>query len=170
MGRTQEGEPDRGVSAALGTSHRDGLGGRARVGAGLAGVPDRPVILAAPVEVEDDDPAGDAAGELDDERAQEDAAEEAPAARKAERSSVPDELYMAKLRELVDKAGGVVPSIREVARRLSIGQDRARRLVVILEDGPDYSSSMEHKSGSRAKWVTVPGATTYMTDTSTGSA
>jgi hypothetical protein len=44
---------------------------------------------------------------------------------------VPDELYLGKLRELVDEAGGEVPSIREVARKLGIGQDRARRLIAV---------------------------------------
>jgi hypothetical protein len=38
----------------------------------------------------------------------------------------PDERYLVTLRELVDEGGGVVSSIREVARKLSIGQDRAR--------------------------------------------
>jgi hypothetical protein len=52
---------------------------------------------------------------------------------KASRSRVPDELYMGKLRELVDEAEGVVPSAREVARKLGVGQDRARRLIVKLK-------------------------------------
>jgi hypothetical protein len=48
---------------------------------------------------------------------------------KAGRTPVPDELYLAKLRELLDEAGGVVPSAREVAGRLSVGQ--ARRAAVV---------------------------------------
>jgi hypothetical protein len=43
-----------------------------------------------------------------------------------------DEFYAAQLRELVAAAGGVIPSAREVARLLSVGQDRARRLVDML--------------------------------------
>lgn len=97
----------------------------------LASAPNRPVILAAPVDTEDDDPSVDEAGGLDDKLDQLDQ-EETPASRKAGRSSVPDELYMAKLRELVDEAGGVVPSAREVARRLGVGQDRARRLIAAI--------------------------------------
>ncbi len=54
-------------------------------------------------------------------------------ARRAERSPVPDDLYLAKLREHVAAAGGVIPSAREVGRLLSIGQDRARRLVRQLQ-------------------------------------
>lgn len=52
--------------------------------------------------------------------------------RRPGRAPVPDELYLARLRELIAAAGGVIPSAREVARLLSIGQDRARRLVVML--------------------------------------
>jgi hypothetical protein len=48
------------------------------------------------------------------------------------RAPVPDELYLVKLRELVAEAGDVVPSARQVARQLGIGQDRARRLVAML--------------------------------------
>jgi hypothetical protein len=103
----------------------------------LVGVSNRPVILAAPVEMEADKVGENEASALDDERTQEDVEEEAPAPRKTGRSSVPDELYMAKLGELVEKAGGVVPSAREVARRLGVGQDRARRLVAQLKDEPD---------------------------------
>jgi hypothetical protein len=109
----------------------------------LAGASDeiyaRPVILAAPVEVEDDR-AGSEASELD-ECIAEDAGEEVRTQRKAGRSPVPDELYLVKLRELVGEAGGVVPSIREVARQLSIGQGRARRLVGLLGEGHDGSKS-----------------------------
>jgi hypothetical protein len=49
------------------------------------------------------------------------------------RRPVPDEYYAAKLRELVAAGGGITPSAREVARLLSIGQDRARRLVAQLD-------------------------------------
>ncbi len=52
--------------------------------------------------------------------------------KRAGRKPVPDEFYVAQLRELVGAAGGVIPSAREVARLLSVGQDRARRLVVML--------------------------------------
>jgi hypothetical protein len=83
----------------------------------LPGVPaearDRPVLLAAQVEPEA------ACSQEDEARIQQ----------KAGRAPVPDELYLGRLRELVAENGGVVPSIREVARQLSIGQDRARRLV-----------------------------------------
>lgn len=41
------------------------------------------------------------------------------------RAPVPDELYLERLRELVAEAGGVVPSIREIVRRLSIAQKRS---------------------------------------------
>jgi hypothetical protein len=78
-----------------------------------ADAPDRPVILAAPHEPADEDADEDAM------RTQQ----------KAGRAPVPDELYVGKLRKLVTETEGVVPSIREVARQLSIGQDRARRLV-----------------------------------------
>jgi hypothetical protein len=54
---------------------------------------------------------------------------------KAARSRVPDELYLVKLRNLVDDAGGVMPSAREVGRQLKVGQDRARRLIAALADG-----------------------------------
>jgi hypothetical protein len=57
---------------------------------------------------------------------------EAGAPRRAGRKPVPDELYAVKLREYVRATGGVVPSAREVARLLGIGQDRARRLVTAL--------------------------------------
>jgi hypothetical protein len=76
-----------------------------------------PVLLAAPIEAGDEGP-------------------ERPEARipqKSGRSPVPDELYVGRLRELVDAAGGTVPSARDVARKLSIGQDRARRLVALME-------------------------------------
>jgi ABC-type transport system involved in cytochrome bd biosynthesis fused ATPase/permease subunit len=81
-------------------------------------VSERPVLVAASIEA-------------NDECAQED---EARTRLKAGRSPVPDELYRVKLRELVDEAGGVVPSAREVARRLSVGQDRARRLITALKE------------------------------------
>lgn len=53
--------------------------------------------------------------------------------RQSGRAPVPDELYLERLRDLVAEDGGVVPSIREVTRRLSIGQDRARRLVAVVQ-------------------------------------
>lgn len=53
-------------------------------------------------------------------------------ARRPGRAPVPDEVYLAPLRELVAAHGGMVPSVREVARKLSIGQDRARRLVEVV--------------------------------------
>ena len=52
--------------------------------------------------------------------------------KRAGRKPVPDEQYAAKLREHVAVADGVIPSAREVARLLSVGQDRARRLVALL--------------------------------------
>ena len=52
--------------------------------------------------------------------------------RRAGRKPVPDEFYAAQLREHVAAAGGVIPPAREVARLLSVGQDRARRLVAML--------------------------------------
>ena len=79
-----------------------------------------PAYLAAPVEVEDD-PAGSEPSRLGD-CIQGDAEGEVRAQRKVGRPRVPDELYLVKLWELVDKAGGVVPSIRETARELSIGR------------------------------------------------
>ena len=90
-------------------------------------VPDHAVILAAPVDVED-------------ECAHED---EPRTRRKAGRTPVPDELYLGKLRALVDEAGGVTPSARVVARSLSIGQDRARRLIARLKDEHVKADNME---------------------------
>jgi hypothetical protein len=55
-----------------------------------------------------------------DGRIQKDAAEPVRAL-KAERSPVPDELYMARLLELVEKNSGVAPAAREVARGATIG-------------------------------------------------
>lgn len=78
-----------------------------------AEIADRPVLLAAPVE-----PVADCSQE-----------DEASTQQKSGRAPVPDDLYLGRLQELVAENGGVVPSIREVARKLSIGQDRARRLV-----------------------------------------
>jgi len=98
----------------------------------VVGVPDRPELLGVPVEAEDAQAVEDEAYGLDDEYAPVDTEEEVRMQRKAGRSAVPDELYLVKLQELVDDAGGVVPSAWAVARRLSVGQDRARRLVVLL--------------------------------------
>lgn len=56
----------------------------------------------------------------------------AETAKRAGRKPVPDEHYLARLRELIAAAGGIVPSAREVARSLSVGQDRARRLLALL--------------------------------------
>jgi hypothetical protein len=81
-----------------------------------AGFAERPVLVAASVEIDGECPKEDGA------RTQQ----------KTSRSPVPDELYLAGLRGLVNEAGGVVPSAREVGRRLSVGQDRARRLIAAL--------------------------------------
>jgi hypothetical protein len=102
-------------------------------------LPPYPVILAAPVEMGDDDDRNEAI-ELGD-CVTTNAEEDARVLRKAGRSPVPDELYLIRLRELVGEAGGVVPSTREVARRLSIGQDRARRLIAMLEKKQDKGNS-----------------------------
>lgn len=62
--------------------------------------------------------------------------------RRSGRTPLPDAPYVAKLREHVATAGGVIPSARETAKLLSIGQDRARRLVRQLKeerDGADKS-------------------------------
>lgn len=80
-------------------------------------VPDHPVILAAPVEPADALPVAD---------------EPRPRG-KAGRTPVPDELYLGRLQVVIADNGGEVPSIREIARRLSIGQERARRLVGMLD-------------------------------------
>jgi Sigma-70 region 2 len=47
-------------------------------------------------------------------------------------SRLGDNYYATQLRELVAANSGKIPSAREVARKLSIGQDRARRLVAAL--------------------------------------
>jgi hypothetical protein len=91
----------------------------------LPDVADCPVILAAPVSEPD---ALSAGGEL-------------RTPKRAGRTAVPDELYMVKLRELVAEVGGEMPSAREVARRLGIGQDRARRLLGALKD--EHAKDME---------------------------
>jgi hypothetical protein len=97
----------------------------------LPGVPaeaaDRPVILAAPVEQV-------AVCTQEDEE---------PTRQKAGRAPVPDELYLGRLRELVAENGGVAPSIREVARQLSIGQERARRLVGMIASGKAVQADTE---------------------------
>jgi hypothetical protein len=92
-------------------------------------VPEHPVLLGAPVDVEDE------ASELD-ECTEGNAGEEVDARPKAGRTPVPDELYLEGLRKLVAENAGVVPSIREVERRLSIGQERAGRLVIMLSAEP----------------------------------
>lgn len=82
---------------------------------------DPPAIVAASVESADDGAR----------------VEQASAVRtqsRAGRTPVPDELYMGKLRKLIKENGGVVRSVREVARRLSIGQERARRLIRLVEE------------------------------------
>jgi hypothetical protein len=90
--------------------------------------PDRPVILAAQVESAD-----------------EPLPEKEPRLHvRAGRTPVPDELYLAKLREHVEEAGGVIPSAREVARLLSIGQDRARRLIGMLKE--ERADSIEQEA------------------------
>jgi hypothetical protein len=83
-----------------------------------ADVPEHPVILAAPVDA-------------DDECADEEATK---ARQKAGRSPVPDELYLAALRKLVEGNDDEILSAREIGRRLSIGQDRARRLLAALKE------------------------------------
>jgi hypothetical protein len=96
-------------------------------------VPGHPIFLGTSVEGEVDESGRDEAGEFD-ERIGEDAAEEdVRNRRKVGRSPVPDELYLIRLRELIAENEGVVPSIRQVARKLSIGQDRARRLLTTLK-------------------------------------
>jgi Protein of unknown function (DUF2637) len=96
------------------------------------GVPEHAVILGAPVAVEEDRARNDPASQADD-STEDDAVEEVRTPQKAGRSAVPDELYMGKLRDLVDETEGAVPSAREAARRLGIGQDRARRLIAALQ-------------------------------------
>lgn len=95
-------------------------------------VMDNPVILAAPLEAADDELGQAEAAVSDDKSTQEDAAEAVRTPVKAGRSPLPDELFVDGLRRLVEENEGVMPSIREVARRLSIGQDRARRLIAAL--------------------------------------
>ena len=93
-----------------------------------------PAILGASADVEEDKTGGDEAGGLDRSTEEDTELLVRRTRRKAGRTPVPDELYLLKLRELLDEAGGVVPSIREVARRLSIGQGRARRLIAVCRD------------------------------------
>lgn len=59
-------------------------------------------------------------------------ADESRTHERAGRTAVPDELYLEKLRALVAENGGILPSARKVARLLSVGQDRARRLIALL--------------------------------------
>jgi hypothetical protein len=106
-----------------------GVPASVRVLPGVPDVADRSVLLAAPVEAEDDHAGSDAS----DHDCTEEGAEEVRDQRKAGRTPVPDELYRGRLRELIAENEGVIPSIREVARQLSIGQDRARRLVSALK-------------------------------------
>jgi hypothetical protein len=102
---------------------------------GLTNAAERPVILGAPVEPAVTDDLEHAVAEETD--------EEVPAPAKAGRTPVPDELYLVGLRELVDEAGGMVPSAREVARKLGVGQDRARRLIALLKDEHTEAAGME---------------------------
>jgi hypothetical protein len=99
-----------------------------------AEVLDGPVVLAAPVETEADEPDQDKAAGPDDGCTYKNAAPAARTPPKAGRSPVPDELYLAVLRKLVEGSDDVIPSAREAARKLSIGQDRARRLLTALKD------------------------------------
>jgi hypothetical protein len=78
-------------------------------------------------------PMRELAGAAADECTRENAPE-ARSLRRTGRSPVPDELYLLKLRSLVDEADGAVPSAREVARQLNVGQDRARRLLAALNE------------------------------------
>jgi hypothetical protein len=66
------------------------------------------------------------------------------APKRAGRKPVPDEFYAAQLQEYVQAAGGAIPSAREAARLLGIGQDRARRLVAAL------GAAKEAASGARS--------------------
>lgn len=93
------------------------------VGTAVTVVPLEPPVLEPEI--------GAAAGEAGDVSV-EPVAPMASPPRRPGRAPVPDELYLARLRELIAEAEGVSPSAREVARLLSIGQDRARRLVVML--------------------------------------
>ena len=61
--------------------------------------------------------------------------------KRAGRKPVPDEQYADQLREHVAAAGGAIPSAREVARLLSVGQDRARRLVAMLSAETECADS-----------------------------
>jgi Protein of unknown function (DUF2637) len=90
------------------------------------------VLLAAPVEADSDDHGQAEVDKAETEGTKEGADTAIHVRHKGTRSGVPDELYLVKLRNLVDEAGGVMPSAREVARRLSVGQDRARRLIGAL--------------------------------------
>jgi hypothetical protein len=81
-------------------------------------------------------PMRELAGAAADECTRENAAAAVRRPRRAGRSPVPDEMYLLKLRSIVDEAGGVVPSAREVARQLNVGQDRARRLLAALNEEP----------------------------------
>src|SRR6202040_2015263 len=51
---------------------------------------------------------------------------------RAGRKPVSDQVYAEKLRALIAEAGGVIPSAREAARQLGVGQDRARRLIALV--------------------------------------
>lgn len=58
---------------------------------------------------------------------------------RAGRKPVPDEFYAVQLREHLAATDGEVPSARQVAQLLSIGQDRARRLAAMIghDVGPE---------------------------------
>jgi hypothetical protein len=104
----------------------------------LAAVPGEVVgerlLLAAPVEAEADNQGQPEVDEVQTEGTPDGADVAVCIRQKAARSRVPDELYLVKLRNLVDEAGGVVPSAREVCRQLNVGQDRARRLLAALKE------------------------------------
>lgn len=61
---------------------------------------------------------------------------------RAGRKPIPDEFYADQLRKIVADGGGVVPSGREVARLLSVGQDRARRLITLLSAEMESTESL----------------------------
>lgn len=90
--------------------------------------------LAAPAEAEADDHGQAEVHMIEAEGTRDGAGEAVCVRQKAARSRVPDEPYLVKLRNLVDEAGGVVPSAREAARQLNVGQDRARRMLTALAD------------------------------------
>jgi hypothetical protein len=74
----------------------------------------------------------------------------APSPRPVRRKTVSDEHYVAQVREIV-MATGVVPSAREVARLLHVGQDRARRLVVMVTTEQDTAATIDDSPPATAR-------------------